>query len=231
MQDVGNAAVASGAMEFGDLGNMTKEEIDGLIQMLLELKKQNHFRAFWTTFDESVTLMAVGRSRDRVHVVACRRAAPVERTPDALRRACRWLPRLGRRTRDHVARGRRSDQVPGVSRLHQLVARGRGRCDHDAPGLLQRRPGDEPASSSSPTSGTFWIDGKEAAEPTAGPLRPGNGRDQGRIGSRRRLVRRPCLQLQLVELVLRGERSTRSSAGTNSSPPRLRRRGCRRSRR
>jgi putative spermidine/putrescine transport system substrate-binding protein len=60
MQDVGNAAVASGAMEFGDLGNMTKEEIDGLIQMLLELKKQNHFRAFWTTFDESVTLMQSG---------------------------------------------------------------------------------------------------------------------------------------------------------------------------
>jgi putative spermidine/putrescine transport system substrate-binding protein len=60
MQDVANAAVAAGMMEFEDLGNMTQEEIDGLIQMLLELKRQNHFRAFWTTFDESVTLMQSG---------------------------------------------------------------------------------------------------------------------------------------------------------------------------
>ncbi|HEU4448592.1 MAG TPA: extracellular solute-binding protein [Gaiellaceae bacterium] len=60
MQDVANAAVAAGAMEFEDLGNMTQEEIDGLIQLLLELKRQNHFRAFWTTFDESVTLMQSG---------------------------------------------------------------------------------------------------------------------------------------------------------------------------
>ena len=60
MQDVGNAAVAAGALEFADLGNMTQEEIDALIQMLLELKRQNHFRAFWTTFDESVTLMQSG---------------------------------------------------------------------------------------------------------------------------------------------------------------------------
>jgi putative spermidine/putrescine transport system substrate-binding protein len=60
MQDVGNAAVAAGALEFQDLGNMTQDEIDALIQMLLELKRQNHFRAFWTTFDESVTLMQSG---------------------------------------------------------------------------------------------------------------------------------------------------------------------------
>jgi putative spermidine/putrescine transport system substrate-binding protein len=60
MQDAGNAAVAAGALEFADLGNMTQEEIDALIQMLLELKRQNHFRAFWTTFDESVTLMQSG---------------------------------------------------------------------------------------------------------------------------------------------------------------------------
>src|ERR687891_503977 len=60
MQDVANAAVQAGIMEFEDLGNMTQEEIDGLIQILLDLKGQNHFRAFWTTFDESVTLMQSG---------------------------------------------------------------------------------------------------------------------------------------------------------------------------
>lgn len=60
MQDAGNAAVQAGMMEFADLGNMTQEEIDGLIQILLDLKGQGHFRAFWTTFDESVTLMQSG---------------------------------------------------------------------------------------------------------------------------------------------------------------------------
>jgi putative spermidine/putrescine transport system substrate-binding protein len=60
MQDVGNAAVAAGMMEFEDLGNMTQDEIDGLIKILLDLKGKGQFRAFWTTFDESVTLMQSG---------------------------------------------------------------------------------------------------------------------------------------------------------------------------
>ena len=59
-QDAGNAAKALGLMEFGTLGNMTREEIDGLTQILLELKGKGHFRALWTTFDESVNLMASG---------------------------------------------------------------------------------------------------------------------------------------------------------------------------
>jgi putative spermidine/putrescine transport system substrate-binding protein len=60
MQDVANAAVQAGIMEFQDLGNMSREEIDQLLTVLLDLKRQNHFRAFWTTFDESVNLMASG---------------------------------------------------------------------------------------------------------------------------------------------------------------------------
>lgn len=60
MQDVANAAVQAGIMEFEDLGNMSREEIDQLLTVLLDLKRQNHFRAFWTTFDESVNLMASG---------------------------------------------------------------------------------------------------------------------------------------------------------------------------
>jgi putative spermidine/putrescine transport system substrate-binding protein len=60
MQDVANAAVVAGIMEFEDLGNMTREEIDSLIQVLLDLKGKGQFRAFWTTFDESVNLMQSG---------------------------------------------------------------------------------------------------------------------------------------------------------------------------
>ncbi len=60
LQDAGNAAQALGLMEFETLGNMTKEEIDGLIAIMTDLKSRGHFRAFWVTFEESVTLMESG---------------------------------------------------------------------------------------------------------------------------------------------------------------------------
>jgi len=54
------ALEASGAMKYGDKGNLTKPEIDQTIKILIDLKKAGHFRAFWTTFDESVNLMTSG---------------------------------------------------------------------------------------------------------------------------------------------------------------------------
>ncbi len=39
---------------------MSKEEIDFTCNKLIELKKAGHFRATWTTFDQSVQLMAAG---------------------------------------------------------------------------------------------------------------------------------------------------------------------------
>src|SRR5271169_5614361 len=47
-------------MKYGDKGNMTKEEIDKTIAVLTDLKKQGHFRAFWSSLDQSVNLMASG---------------------------------------------------------------------------------------------------------------------------------------------------------------------------
>jgi putative spermidine/putrescine transport system substrate-binding protein len=58
MQDAGNAAKQLGLMNFKDLGNMTKAEIDGLIKILISYKKKGQFRAFWSTFNESVNLMS-----------------------------------------------------------------------------------------------------------------------------------------------------------------------------
>jgi putative spermidine/putrescine transport system substrate-binding protein len=58
MQDAGNAAKQLGLMKFKNLGNMTKAEIDGLIKLLTKYKKQGQFRAFWSTFNESVNLMS-----------------------------------------------------------------------------------------------------------------------------------------------------------------------------
>jgi putative spermidine/putrescine transport system substrate-binding protein len=58
MEDAGNAVKALGLMNFKDLGNMTKPEIDRLIKILIKYKKRGHFRAFWSTFNESVNLMS-----------------------------------------------------------------------------------------------------------------------------------------------------------------------------
>jgi putative spermidine/putrescine transport system substrate-binding protein len=58
MQDAGNAVKQLGLMKFKDIGNMTRAEIDGLVKLLIKYKKQGQFRAFWSTFNESVNLMA-----------------------------------------------------------------------------------------------------------------------------------------------------------------------------
>jgi len=58
--DVALALEARGEIKYGDKGNMTKAEIDKTIAVLTDLKKQGHFRAFWSSFDQSVNLMASG---------------------------------------------------------------------------------------------------------------------------------------------------------------------------
>ena len=57
-QDAGNAAQALGLMKFKNLGNMTRGEMDRLFKILTTYKKRGHFRAFWSTFNESVNLLA-----------------------------------------------------------------------------------------------------------------------------------------------------------------------------
>ena len=58
--DCAMAAEASGAMTFVDKGNMTKEEVDELMGILIKLKKAGQFRGFWATFEESVNFMQSG---------------------------------------------------------------------------------------------------------------------------------------------------------------------------
>ena len=60
IMDAAMAIEARGDITYADKGNMTREEIDKTINILIELKKQGQFRAFWSTFDESVNLMAAG---------------------------------------------------------------------------------------------------------------------------------------------------------------------------
>ena len=58
--DVAMALEAAGRVKYGNKGNMTKAEIDKTVDAMLEIKKSGQFRSFWTTFNQSVNLMASG---------------------------------------------------------------------------------------------------------------------------------------------------------------------------
>ena len=58
--DVSMALEARGDIKYTNKGNMTKEEIDKTIAAMMEIKKGGHFRSFWSSFDQSVNLMAAG---------------------------------------------------------------------------------------------------------------------------------------------------------------------------
>lgn len=58
--DAAMAIEAQELMKFGDKGNMTKEELDKVSEILTDMKQEGQFRAFWKTFDESVNLMSSG---------------------------------------------------------------------------------------------------------------------------------------------------------------------------
>ena len=60
IMDAAMAIESRGDLTYGDKGNMTREEIDKTIEILIDAKKSGQFRAFWSTFDESVNLMASG---------------------------------------------------------------------------------------------------------------------------------------------------------------------------
>ncbi len=60
IMDAAMAIESRGDHKYHDKGNMTREEIDQTMSILIEAKKTGQFRAFWTTFDESVNLMASG---------------------------------------------------------------------------------------------------------------------------------------------------------------------------
>jgi putative spermidine/putrescine transport system substrate-binding protein len=58
--DAAMAAQASGDASFADIGNMTTEEIDRLLDVLMEKKRAGHFHGFWKTAAEAADFMAGG---------------------------------------------------------------------------------------------------------------------------------------------------------------------------
>ncbi len=59
--DAALAAQAAGLICFQDIGNMSTEEIDKLISILLDLKRSGHFHGFWRTAAEAVDFMTQGQ--------------------------------------------------------------------------------------------------------------------------------------------------------------------------
>ncbi|EXJ16789.1 ABC transporter substrate-binding protein [Imhoffiella purpurea] len=60
--DMALAAEARGLIEFGDIGELTKAEIDRLFEILITLKLAGHFSGFWSEVPESVEMMRSGRT-------------------------------------------------------------------------------------------------------------------------------------------------------------------------
>ena len=54
--DAGNAAEAAGLMRFRDKGDMSRGEIDGLVKILVRLKKRGHFHGFWNELEPQKAL-------------------------------------------------------------------------------------------------------------------------------------------------------------------------------
>jgi putative spermidine/putrescine transport system substrate-binding protein len=111
--DVPNIGIMDAALAFesrGDIkyknkGNMTREEIDKTINALIALKKQGQFRATWTTFEQSVELMAAGEVEIQsmwspaVTAVLAKGIpciyAPVNQRPDGLEGYRGWCNGMG----------------------------------------------------------------------------------------------------------------------------------------
>ncbi len=60
LMDAAMAFEAAGMITYSDKGNMTREEIDFSVEHLIELKNKGHFRALWSSFNQSVQLMVTG---------------------------------------------------------------------------------------------------------------------------------------------------------------------------
>lgn len=56
--DLALAAQAQKLMTFKDIGNMSRAELDQLFQIVVDLKRQGHFRGCWSSVPHSVELMA-----------------------------------------------------------------------------------------------------------------------------------------------------------------------------
>ena len=185
------AIEGAGVLKFGDIANLSIEEIDAVIAILKEKKRSGHFRGLWETYEDAAKLMERGgvlvQSIFSPAIVKLRRAGldvssamPVEGT-----------------------RGWRSDVC--------LSARARGEALEaayaylnwwldGAPGALLTRQGyymsarEATRQRLSPAEWDYWYEGKPAREDLSDPfgeicVRAGEVRDGGSYVERMSRVR------------------------------------------
>jgi putative spermidine/putrescine transport system substrate-binding protein len=59
--DLALATQAQGLVNFNDIGNLSKVDLDQLFKVLIDFKRQKHFSGFWNSVPESVDFMRTGR--------------------------------------------------------------------------------------------------------------------------------------------------------------------------
>lgn len=59
--DAALAAQANGLVTFQDVGNMSRDEIDALFDVLIRLKRDGHFAGIWNSVPQSIDYMKSGR--------------------------------------------------------------------------------------------------------------------------------------------------------------------------
>lgn len=62
MFDAALAAQAKGLMTFKDIGNMSRDEVDKLFDIMIEFKQNGHFSGLWNSVPESVEFFSSGRT-------------------------------------------------------------------------------------------------------------------------------------------------------------------------
>lgn len=60
--DIALAAQAKGWVTFDDIGNMSKSEITSLFKVVVDLRRQGHFRGVWNSVPRSIELMRGGEA-------------------------------------------------------------------------------------------------------------------------------------------------------------------------
>ncbi|TWT87164.1 hypothetical protein Mal64_26990 [Pseudobythopirellula maris] len=59
--DAALAAQAKGLVEFGDIGAITRDEMDRLFEVLIRYKRNGHFSGLWSSVPQSIEFMRSGR--------------------------------------------------------------------------------------------------------------------------------------------------------------------------
>lgn len=60
--DLALAIEAKGLMSFDDIGNLTRGELDQMFKILIDYRRQGHFRGVWSSVPESVMMMQRGET-------------------------------------------------------------------------------------------------------------------------------------------------------------------------